>query len=97
MLDRALVSPDPSETVFPRDLEALSEVCRRLGGQPFCLEPVAVELVQAVLRDFYGGETSPKDAWRSISLDIAQTLLDDPALSERFSGLWARLVRASSP
>jgi hypothetical protein len=68
--------------------EALRQVARRYPGHPFVLDPVAVELVLAVLDNrLLTNERSRREA----ALQIAETLFEDPALHERLERLWLRL------
>jgi hypothetical protein len=71
--------------------KALREVVARHRGRPFSLEPVAVELVAAVLRANVEATSSSLDTWRAVSFQVARTLCDDPASRKRLEAFWGRL------
>lgn len=77
--------------VEPDDVTALREVARSLAGQPFALEPVVVELIQAVLQLQFQKAGIPSATVRAMALQIATTLYDDPSARERLEALWAGL------
>jgi hypothetical protein len=63
----------------------------RHGGKPFSLEPVAVELVAAVL-EVQGAAGAELPAPRqAVTLQVARSLCEDPASRRRLEGFWARL------
>jgi hypothetical protein len=70
---------------------ALHEVARRHRGQPLCLDPVTVELVQAVVGGRFGSRPDSAGFWREIVERVAQSIFDAPASHDRLSALWARL------
>jgi hypothetical protein len=74
-----------------RDVEAVRAVARRHRGVPFALDPVLVELVQAVLRGQLQSALNSPEAWRAICVRVAQTLFEDPASHDRLRAFWARL------
>jgi hypothetical protein len=56
------------------------------------LEPVAIELVYAVLEGhFVVGASVAGEFWRTAAGHIAQTLLDDPGAKARLERFWTRL------
>jgi hypothetical protein len=79
-------SPENDEQV-----SALREVARRRRGEPFSLEPVAVEMVEAVLRTLLGAPSGEEQAWGTVSRAVAETLCDHPASEKRLRALWERL------
>ena len=81
-------SGDPSANDRMR---ALVDVARRHRGKPLTLEPVAVELVEAVLAEEFPQPHTPPKLRQAMSARIAQTLLDDPVSRERLAVFWARL------
>lgn len=95
VLDRALVAPDPSRALAGEDWEALLEIGRARGEEPFTLDPIAIELVQAVLRPYLGKWKSAPDFLRKISREIAGTLFEDPVFHHRLRTFWLRLIEAS--
>lgn len=78
------------------DMRLLREVAARYSASAFDLEPVAVELVRAVVgepfRELLGGQ----DEWCAMTREIAQTLFDDPQSRQRLESLWNRLRGAAS-
>ena len=78
----------------PEDMAALQRVAEKWRGEPFVFEPVAVELVQAVLsRQFIRGSGSAKGvgALQTMSKQVATTLFDDPVSRQRLESLWQHL------
>jgi len=72
-------------------LDALVEVARRRSGEPFALDPVAIELVQTALRNPFRGLVKSDQQWQTMTRQVAQTLYDDPTSHDRLSSLWRRL------
>jgi hypothetical protein len=79
--------------VEPSDVQPLAEVARRLAGQPFELEPVAIELVQAMLAVQFEKAGLPATTLRAMAQQIATTLYEDPTSRERLEALWLALCR----
>lgn len=75
----------------PATLEALAEVARRLGDEPFGFDPVAVELVHASLTSQLPMLASRDRDWKAVSARIARALFDDPVAHDRLADLWKRL------
>jgi hypothetical protein len=96
VLQQTLEDSEAGVPLEDADSQALSEVVRRHRGQPLTLEPIAVELVQAVLWTHYGRLASSPEFWRTVSAEVAQTLFDDPVASPRLERLWHRLGRIGS-
>ncbi len=83
------MEPDGREPEQP-DLAALLQVVRKYRGQPLSLEPVLVELVEAMLmRQF--AQSAPNENWKAISRDVADKLNEDPRSQSRLHELWRRL------
>jgi hypothetical protein len=78
------------------DKEALLQVAQRHRQEPFSLEPIVVELVQAVLRTHFDKRSDSSEFWGVVSAQIAQTLFEDPVASPRLERLWRRLGRMRS-
>jgi hypothetical protein len=70
---------------------ALRDVVARHRRKPFSLEPVAVDLVGAVLRGQQQGRPGSSAVWRAVSRRVAQTLCDDPVSRGRLEAFWDRL------
>ncbi|HUT09710.1 MAG TPA: hypothetical protein VMY42_04380 [Thermoguttaceae bacterium] len=62
-----------------------------IGAKPLTLEPVGVELVEAVLRNHFPTQPHASQLWQAINVRIALTLLEDPVSRERLEALWIRL------
>jgi hypothetical protein len=77
--------------VEPADVEALEAVARKLAGRPFALEPVAVELVFAMIEVQFHKAGIPADTLRTMAEQIATTLYDDPVSRQRLEALWLGL------
>lgn len=74
-----------------RDRAALGEVARRHRGKPLALEPVAVELVQAVVGTRFEARPDAAGFWREMAIHVAQAIMDDPAAHGRLEELWNRM------
>lgn len=70
---------------------AFENVACRHRGQPLTLEPVAAELVLAVLENHFSNLPGFARIGLALSTRIAQTLMEDPASCQRLECLWARL------
>jgi hypothetical protein len=84
-----------SETADPAALEALSLVAARHRGRPLELQPVAVDLVHAVLSAQFPGQFGDAAGARELSAEIARTLFDDPPSRHRLEALWSRLAETN--
>ena len=82
------------ERVTPEEIEALTAVARRLGDLPLAFDPIAVELVEAIINVNYGQLRRPPEVWRSTAVKIATLLFESPAAHARLENLWRRLVEA---
>jgi len=83
-----------SDTEQPRDrqeLAALREVSRRHPAEPFGLEPVAKEMVEAILRVRFADRFHGAESRSAMAARIAETFCDDPISAERLKDLWVRL------
>lgn len=81
---------DASEST-DEDLGALLVVARRHVGRVLTLEPVLIELVEAMLRHQFEAHL-PTEDWEPMARQIAETLYEDPAAQERLQRLWSRLL-----
>jgi hypothetical protein len=77
--------------VEPADVEALERVARKLAGQPFALEPVAVELVHGMLEVQFHKAGISAATLRAMAEQIATNLYDDPVSRQRLEALWLGL------
>ncbi len=83
------------ETV-DRELDAKTEatlrsVAAKHPGRPFSEDPVAIELVQAVLAVFFEKWSREPQVFSRMSRSIAQTLCREDETRERLEKLWQEL------
>lgn len=95
LLDRILEETRLGETAVDEEgaegLRALRQAAVRHPGAAFSLEPVAVELVRAVVGPAYRKLAGSEEAWQVMTQKIAQTLFDDLRTRRRLEILWQRL------
>lgn len=96
LLEKVLQETMAVVSVGPNELSALIDVGRRHAGQPLALEPVAVELVDAILRHRLPSINMQGPSRHEMLVQIAEAMLDDPRSEQRLKGLWARLTEAAS-
>jgi len=100
MLDQILSltkgNAPPAGFIEREDVAALFGVARRLAGQPFVLEPVAIELIQAVVQVQFQKAGLADEQVRAMARQIATTLCDDPPSRARLEALWAALLESST-
>ena len=70
---------------------AMEEVARRHAGQPLVLEPVGIELIEALLVAQFPLFASRDTLRNRAAKAIAQSLLADPTARVRLENLWASL------
>src|SRR5687768_11543543 len=87
LLEQALDVPRESDAANQIDVDALRAVVRRHRSAPFALDPMAVEMVEILLRSYFGAGD-----WSGPSLQIARTLFEDPVGRERMERLWNQLA-----
>lgn len=87
---------DAGEAASAADLAALQTVAQRHGGKPLLVEPVVIELVQAVLSEQFQPLIASDESWQTMCSGIAQTLYDDPVSRERLDTLWSRLQEGNA-
>jgi hypothetical protein len=78
------------EPLSDAEMQSLRAVADRHRGRPLELEPVGVELVAAAI-DGICPSKKDSDFWRSVSLQVARILLDDPTTFARLNALWIGL------
>jgi hypothetical protein len=81
---------DGGEPLERREREALAEVARRYRGQPLDVDPVATELVGAMLVTLIPSPPNSAEGRAVIARCVAQTLVDDPRCQERLAAIWKR-------
>jgi len=80
-----------NETIDPNEMKALQEVVRHYQGKPLTLQPIAEELVGAVLRSHFPAQCKSDEFRAALSAEIAQSLMEDPLAQDRMAALWHRL------
>lgn len=91
VLRQTLTMCGANEPLGAESRKALREVVSRHRGKPFGLEPVAVELVAAVLQSQMAAGSESSDIRQAVTLQVARTLCEDPASRRRLEGFWERL------
>lgn len=99
-LDPALLEKVLQETIDACENEPLDgpekerirAVVERYAGHPLTLEPVAVELVEAVLLGSFPDLSCSPQRTRLLSTQVAGTLMEDPHSQPRLAALWERLA-----
>ena len=86
-----LESAESDERVTPEEIEALRAVARRRPGGEFVFDPVAIELVEAIILVNYGRLKRPPEVWRAVAVKIATLLYGSPTARARLENLWSRL------
>lgn len=87
--EKLLAAEDALE---PRQIEALKEVARRHPGAKLVLDPIAVELVLAVVGVQFGALAVAASVWQEAAWQIAQALWEDPVARPRLEALWGHLA-----
>ncbi|MEX2120140.1 MAG: hypothetical protein WD847_11145 [Pirellulales bacterium] len=93
VVEQTLLSLGGSEPPAPEDVAALREVVSRHSGRRFGLDPVAVEMVEAVLRDQLE-QLRTHQSRRAMVVEIATTLYEDQDSHDRLLALWNKLSEA---
>ena len=99
---KTIASWRPQESVSKEEFNALKEVARRHQDKALELEPVVVDLVDALLKLHFAEHpnahsgASPPDVHsrREMSREIATSLFDAPESQQRLHSLWAKLLEA---
>ena len=60
------------------EIEALRDVARRHGPAPLAYDPIAIELVEAIILVNYGRLRRPPEVWRATAAQIAAVLSNRP-------------------
>ena len=82
-------------SVGAEEIEALQQIAKQYGGVPLELQPVAGELVTALLKLRFRSLGLSDEVWQNVGRRVAGTLLDDPVAGDRFRQLWRQLGGAS--
>jgi hypothetical protein len=89
-----LESADGDQQITAEEIGALREVARRLGATPLSLDPVAVELVEAIINVNYGQLHRSPEVWHAVAVRIATVLYESPAARTRLENLWLQLIES---
>ena len=76
-------------------LVSLVEVARRHQGRPLTLDPVLVDLFQAIVRINLSHLAGKNADWQAMSRQIAATLWEDEPSQARLERFWNRLSGAA--
>jgi hypothetical protein len=77
-------------------LPAVRQIALRHARQTLSLDPITVELVNAVLHCRFQKRLKSPDLLKRMSRTIAETLWRDPVTYHRLLAFWARLNEVSS-
>jgi hypothetical protein len=91
VLERTDAASRSDEALDPQQRLALDAVVRRYRGQPLSLDPIATEMVRAMLTTEFCDRPDWAGAWDAVSGHVAQTLWDDQVSRDRLEALWLRL------
>jgi hypothetical protein len=91
ILRETLLASEAQTPLEPAEREGLLDVARRHSGRELALEPVALELVQAVLRPVVPDSWADGRLWRSLTFQVATTVFEDPQCRRRLEALWSGL------
>jgi len=90
-----LVNSEADGPVSPEEIAALQAVAKRHGHVPLTLDPVAIELVEAIVLVNYGHLQRHSEVWQKTAKKIATLLCDAPESHARLENLWHKLVESS--
>jgi hypothetical protein len=89
-----IVSAESQPPITSEEMAALKAVASRWGDVALTLDPIAVELVEAIILANYGQLNRSPEQWRAASTRIAKHLVDSPATNARLNNLWRRLIES---
>ena len=95
VLHQTLAAMDVGQAVDEAERQAFRTVVERYPGAELCLEPIAEELVSALLAARFRCLEYPAGVWENLAPQIARTLWEDPTSRARLLVLWTRLNEAS--
>lgn len=78
------------------ELAALKELAQRRRDERFDVEPIGVEMVEAVLAADFSALVPSREAWSQMTRAIAHTLCDDPISRQRLEDIWHRLTERAA-
>jgi hypothetical protein len=91
VLERTRSAAESTDAADSADIQRLRSIAHRRKGQPLVVEPVVVEMVRAVLGAEFAGLDKDPERFRDMTLQIARTLMDDPAACKRLESMWRKL------
>jgi len=94
LLDEVLQNTLSLSSVAPLELADLIDVGRRYFGQPLAWQPIAVELVQVVLKHRLPAVTASSEQ-REMAEQIAESLMEDPHCESRLRSFWEQIMEAA--
>ena len=94
VLRETLAVSDPEVPMSRGEWEALRQVAQRHMNVALSLDPVAIQLVTAILVTRFHDVACPDELWQTLARQIAETLWEDPTSQTRLHALWARLTEA---
>ncbi len=93
---RATLSNSEAEgEVTAEEIAALQSVAKRHGNVSLTFEPIAIELVEAIISVNYGHLQRSDEVWKGAANKVAQLLFDAPEAHARLENLWHRLVEST--
>jgi len=92
---RTLANTESGGPVTREEITALQAVAARHGDVPLTLDPIAIELVEAIINVNYGHLRRPREVWQRTAAKIARLLCDSPEARARLENLWRRLVEST--
>jgi hypothetical protein len=87
---------DGGEKVSAEEFAALGEIARRYGPGELVWNPVAIEMVSAIIKVNYGALNRQPEFWQAVAEKIAAVLFESPAAKARLENLWDRLVESNA-
>lgn len=67
---------------------------RKYAGSRLVLDPILIELVEAMLLDQFQ-RAFPREDWHAVAKEVAQRLFDDPGSQPRLHEFWRKLSLSS--
>jgi hypothetical protein len=91
VLEETAEASGMQEPLQDPERERIRQVVQRHRGRPLVLDPVAVELVEAVLLVSFPQLAGSSALAYSMAKQVAATLMEDPQVRPRLAALWERL------
>ena len=82
---------ESANSLDPAEREALRTVVLRHRDEAFEIDPVAVDLVEVLLKLEFKNSISSPEVWRRMCYEVAKTLFDDPVARQRMQSIWTAL------